>query len=87
LNRINNSEYKATYESFDTVALQIFDVHGVLMERCKEIEIPKLSQDQQKLHTAMGTDLPFLPFSNEDEKLKFSQYARDNVRINRIQGK
>jgi len=61
--------------------LQNADVHEAVMERCKEIEMPKLPRDQQQLCTVMEMDLPFLPFSNDEEKLKFFQYARDNVTI------
>jgi hypothetical protein len=77
----NSSEYATTSETFDTVALQNFEVHEALKERCKEIAPTKLSHDLKYLCNAMGTDLPFLPFSNDDEKMKFSQYARHNLPI------
>ena len=65
-NMTKSSEYITTSESFDRVALQNFDVHQALKDRCQEIERTKLPCDLQFLSNAMGTHLPFVPFSNEE---------------------
>ena len=79
----SSSEYTTTSQSFDSVALQNFEVHQALKVRCTGIEIPKLIRNHQFLSKAMGTDLPFLPFikHNEDGNMKFTQYTNANLGI------
>lgn len=71
----NASDYKDTDESFDTVALHSAELHDALKEQCSKIKGKfKLTREQKFLCKATGTDLPFLPFTTEEEKSLFSQY-------------
>lgn len=71
----NSSEYVTTDESFDVVALQSEEVQEALQARCQEIApLPKLTRELQYQCKAMGTPLPFLPFSTPEEKMQFSTY-------------
>ena len=77
-NLTNSSQYISTNESFDAVALQSFEVRGALQERCREIQedkgsLPKLTRDLHFLFEATGFALPFLPFLNAEERIKFSE--------------
>lgn len=77
-NLTNSSQYISTNESFDAVALQSFKVRGALQERCREIQedkgsLPKLTRDLHFLFEATGFALPFLPFLNAEERIKFSE--------------
>ena len=72
----NSSEYVSTEESFDVVALQSPDVQQALEARCQAISpLPTLTKDLQFQCNAMGTPLPFLPFSTNEERIKFSEYV------------
>jgi len=72
----NSSEYVSTDETFDVVALQSKGVQQALEDRCQVIApLPKLSRDLQFQCNAMGTPLPFLPFSTTEERMKFSEYV------------
>ena len=85
-NVTNSSQYISTNESFDAVALQSISVHESLKERCREIEnskgsLPTLSRDLDYLSKASGSDLPYLPFSHADERIKYAEYAKDNFPV------
>lgn len=77
----NSSEYVTTEESFDVVALQSKDVQEALEARCQELEergaLPKLTRELQFQCKAMGTPLPLLPFSNDEERMQFSTYVHE----------
>ena len=77
----NSSEYVTTEESFDVVALQSKDDQDTLKERCQELEkegpLPKLTRELQFQCNAIGTPIPFLPFSYDTERIKFSTYMQD----------
>ena len=66
------------------MALQSYDVHNALKERCSKIllekgALPTLTTDLAFLTTASGSDLPFLPFTNADEQIKYAEYVKDNL--------
>ena len=72
----NASDYKTTHESFDTVALHSAELHEALKSRWEDgvnQSSVKLTNDQEFIAKAMGTDLPFLPFVTDEER---KQYAR-----------
>jgi hypothetical protein len=72
----NSSDYVTTEESFDVVALQSKEVQKALEARCQDIApLPKLTKELQFQCKAMGTQLPFLPFSTPDERIQFSTYV------------
>ncbi|KAL7493375.1 hypothetical protein ACHAWT_002406, partial [Skeletonema menzelii] len=72
----NSSEYVSTEERFDIVPLQNNDVQQALETHCEAIApLPKLTRDLQFQCNAMGTQLPFLPFSTNEERMKFSEYV------------
>ena len=82
----NSSQFITTNKSFDAVALQSFEVHRALQERCGEIvtekgELPKLPRDLDFLTKASGSPLLFLPFANTDEHIAFAEYAKDNIGV------
>ena len=59
-------------ESFDTGVLQRTFFQESLKERCKEVENskgtpPTLSRDLDYLSSALGSDLPYLPFPHADK--------------------
>ncbi len=87
----NSSEYVTTEESFDVVALQSKDDQDALQERCLELEnegpLPKLTRELQFQCNAMGTPLPFLPFTNDTERIKFSTYVQDLSPVTNIDDK
>jgi len=87
----NSSEYVTTEESFDVVALQSKDDQDALQERCLELEkegpLPKLTRELQFQCNAMGTPLPFLPFTNDTERIKFSTYMQDLSPVTNIDDK
>ena len=57
------------------VALQSEDIQEALQARCEVIApLPKLTRELQFQCKAMGTSLPFLPFSTDDERMQFSNY-------------
>ena len=85
-NVTNSSQYILTNESFDAVALQSFSVHESLKERCEEIKdsnglLPIVSRDLDCLRRASGSDLPYLPFSHADERIRYAEYAKDNFPV------
>jgi hypothetical protein len=85
-NVTNSSQYISTNESFDAVALQSILVHESLKERCEEIKdsnglLPTLSRDLDCLRRASGSDLPYLPFSHADERIRYAEYAKDDFPV------
>ena len=72
----NASDYKDTDESFDTVALHSAQLHDRLKHRCETLRLKtiKLTSEQRFIAKAMGTDLPFLPFTEKEEKELFSRF-------------
>jgi hypothetical protein len=87
----NSSEYITTEESFDIVPLQSKSDQAALQERCDELEregpLPKLTRELQFQCNAMGTPLPFLPFSNDSERMKFSEYVQSLSPITTVDDK
>ena len=77
----NSSEYVTTKESFDVVALQSTEVQEALEARCQELEergaLPKLTRELQFQCNAMGTPLPLLPFTSNEERMQFSTYVHE----------
>mmetsp|Transcript_29129 Transcript_29129/g.49666 ORF Transcript_29129/g.49666 Transcript_29129/m.49666 type:complete len:1097 (+) Transcript_29129:786-4076(+) len=74
----NSSEYVSTPESFDVVALQSEDVQKALEARCEIIApLPKPSRELQYQCKAMGSPLPFLPFTTVEERMQFSTYVHN----------
>jgi len=68
------------------VALQSISVHEPLKERCEEIKdsnglLPTLSRDLDCLRRASGSDLPYLPFSHADKRIRYAEYAKDNFPV------
>lgn len=71
----NSSDYVTTEESFDVVALHSKDIQDALQARCQVIApLPKLTRELEFQCKAMGTPLPFLPFSTDEERMQFSTY-------------
>ena len=74
----NSSEYVSTPESFDVVALQSEDVQKALEARCEIIApLPKPTRELQYQCKAMGSPLPFLPFTTAEERMQFSTYVHN----------
>ena len=84
----NSCEYLVPKESFDIVALQSTEVQEALEARCQSISpLPKLPRELQFQCQAMGTPLPFLPFSTNEERLQFSNYVHDLPDVSKIDDK
>ncbi|KAL7546679.1 hypothetical protein ACHAWF_010011 [Thalassiosira exigua] len=79
----NTSDYKFTEENFDTVPLHTQSLHNALGSRYESLDKTgiKLTQDQQYLASAMGTPLPFLPFSGEAEYKAYARFVVDNENL------
>jgi len=73
----NTSDYKITNESFDTIPLHSQGLAEAVQRRYNELDVSQISltADQKYLCRAMGTPLPFLPFSGEIEKKAFSAFV------------
>ncbi len=67
------SAYKATEESFDTIALHHSELHDALKATGEQLGAVKLTKDLQYMCDAMGVPLPFLPFSGEAEDKLFAK--------------
>ena len=75
----NASDYKATDESFDTVALHCDELKQALENRCKELGPIKQTRQNSYISNMMGTPVPLLPFcGNEEENKVFPRYVRDH---------
>ena len=79
----NASDYKDTNESFDTVALHSTAPDTALKKQWNDKEKfnqskVKLSRDLKYLAKAMGTDLPFLPFTTKEENMNHAECALDD---------
>jgi hypothetical protein len=68
----NLSQYISTNESLKKNCKAIENSNGVL---------PTLSKDLDYLSSALGSDLPYLPFSYADEQIRYAEYAKDNFPI------
>lgn len=75
----NTSEYKFTNESFDTIPLQTKSLQEAVENRCKELDDKtiKLTKDQQHLAKAMGSKLPFLPITGEEERKTYAKFVTE----------
>ena len=70
----NASDYLETNERFDTVAIHNSDLHVALQEQWDTIDKTKvhLTRDRKYLCECMGINLPFLPFTTEEENKLFA---------------
>lgn len=76
----NASDYKTTNESFDTIALHSAEVHDAIKSRWEngvDKASVKLTDDQSFMCRVMGVDLPFLPFSTDEERKQFALCVLD----------
>jgi hypothetical protein len=73
----NTSDYGTTNESFDTIPLHSKSLAKAVQRRYDELDTSQLSltTDQRYLCRAMGTPLPFLPFSGAIEKKAFAAFV------------
>ena len=67
----NSSDYKDTNKTLGTIALHSEELQNAI----EQIEITKvqLTSDMNFLCNSMGTKLPFLPITNEDEMKLFNK--------------
>jgi hypothetical protein len=77
----NTSEYVTTDESFDSIALHSNRLDKAVRDRYAEIDKHsiKLTRDQRYLCRVMGTPLPFLPFSGEQEYKAYAKFVIGGV--------
>jgi hypothetical protein len=77
----NTSDYIATDESFDSIALHSHRLDDAVRERYAELHKHsiKLTRDQRYLCRVMGTPLPFLPFSCEQEYKAYAKFVIGGV--------
>ena len=70
----NASDYLETNERFDTVAIHNSELHEALQEQWDTIDKTKvhLTRDRKYLCECMGINLPFLPFTTEEENILFA---------------
>ena len=77
----NASDFVETPERFDTVAIHDTKLHEALNEQWEnkvDQNNVKLTSDQKYLCEAMGTQLPFLPFTTVEENKQFAQCVLSN---------
>ena len=76
----NASDYLETNERFDTVAIHNSDLHVALQEQWDTIDKTKvhLTRDRKYLCECMGINLPFLPFTTEEENKLFARCVLRN---------
>ncbi|KAL3770800.1 hypothetical protein ACHAWU_006359 [Discostella pseudostelligera] len=77
----NTSEYVSTDESFDSIALHSCRLDKAVRDRYAEIDKNsiKLTRDQQYLCRVMGTPMPFLPFSGEQEYKAYAKFVIGDI--------
>jgi len=77
----NTSEYVSTDESFDSIALHSCRLDKAVRDRYAELDknIIKLTSDQQYLCRVMGTLMPFLPFSGEEEYKAYAKFVIGDI--------
>ena len=76
----NTSDYKQTNESFDTIPLQTKRLNDAVTARFNKLgklNLP-LTPDQRYLCKAMGSHLPFLPFSGEKEFKAYAKFVNES---------
>ena len=78
-NWTNTSDYQFTDESFDTIPLQTQELHEAVVTRHNDLDKKaiKLTDDQKYPSKVMGTPLPFLPFSGENEYKAYAKFVNE----------